>query len=64
LIFVCLAARHDLQGIIGQGLLQCLRRIPRGARPNVALSSAVRIMGIALGWIGATTAFGAVVRKQ
>jgi len=26
-------------------------------------SSVVRITGIALGWIGSTTAFGAVVRK-
>ena len=57
MIFVCLAARHNFQGIIGQGSLQCLHRIPRRARPDVALSSAVRIRGIALGWIGATTAF-------
>jgi hypothetical protein len=63
LIFVCLAARHDFQGIIGQGSLQCRRRILRRARPDAALSS-VLTTGIALGFIGATTAFGALVRKS
>jgi hypothetical protein len=33
----------------------------RRAHPDIAL--VVRITGIALGWIGATTAFGAVVKK-
>jgi hypothetical protein len=36
----------------------------QGARIQTSRSSSVvRITGIALGWIGSTTAFGAVVRK-
>jgi len=36
----------------------------QGARIQASISSGpVRITGIALGWIGATTAFGSVVRK-
>jgi len=34
-----------------------LRFIPRGAHQTLALSSVVRITGIAFGWIGSTTAF-------
>jgi hypothetical protein len=38
--------------------------VPRRARIQTSRSSSViRITGIALGWIGSTTAFGAVVRK-
>jgi hypothetical protein len=42
LIFVCLAALHNFQGVIGQGSLQCPRRILRRARPDAALSSVLR----------------------
>ena len=39
LIFVCLAARHDFQGIFGQGSLQCRRRriLRREARRRALL---------------------------
>lgn len=37
---------------------------PNGAaHPHIAPLFVVRITGIAFGWIGATTAFGVVVRK-
>jgi hypothetical protein len=55
--------RYDLQRVVGQGPLQRLRLIPRRAHPNIPFLSVVRITGMALGWIGSTIAFGAVVRK-
>jgi hypothetical protein len=36
LIFFCVAARHYLQGIIGQGSLQCFRLIPWRAQQVAA----------------------------
>ena len=62
--FLVRPTHHDLERIIGQGPLQRLGLIPQGARIQTSRSlSVVRITGIALLWIGATTAFGAVVRK-
>jgi hypothetical protein len=63
LVLLVLSAHHDPQRIIRQRPLQRLGLIPRRAHPDVALFVVVRITGIALGWIGSTTAFGAVVRK-
>ena len=39
----------------------CCRALAYGARSHTSHSSSVvRIIGMALGWIGSTTAFGAV----
>jgi hypothetical protein len=59
IVFVC-TPRHDLERIIRQGPLQRLRLISWRAHPHVAFSLVVRITGIALGWIGSTTAFMSV----
>jgi hypothetical protein len=64
LIFLVDAPSDNLQCIVGQRPLQRLGFIPWRARIQTSRSSSVvRITGIALGWIGSTTAFGAVVRK-
>jgi hypothetical protein len=62
-IFFQVAPRNDLQGVVWQRSLKCLRLVPRRAHPDVVLSSVVRITGIAFGWIGSTIEFGVVVRK-
>jgi hypothetical protein len=59
-----LPSHHDLERIIRQKSLQSLRLIPGRTHPDISCSSAVvRITGIAFGWIGATIAFGAVVKN-
>jgi hypothetical protein len=62
-ILLGLTARHGSQVFIRRRPLQRLGFIPRRPHPDVALSSVVRITGMALGCIGSTIAFGAVVRK-
>ena len=62
-IFLIGATGDDLQRIVGQRPLQRLRFIPWRAHPDVSLFFARQDTGIAFGWIGSTTAFGAVVRK-
>jgi hypothetical protein len=60
----CPRLHHDLERIIWQRSLQRRRLIPRRARIQTSRSSSVvRITGMAFGWIGATTAFGTVVKK-
>ena len=59
-IFLVRATHHDLQRVIRQRSCSAFA-LSHGAR--VTLLSVVRVTGIALEWIGSTTAFGAVVRK-
>jgi uncharacterized Zn-binding protein involved in type VI secretion len=62
-VFLIRATSHDLKCVIRQRPLQCPAS-SHGARIHTSRSSSVvRITGIALGWIGSTTALGAVVRK-
>jgi hypothetical protein len=62
-IFLVCPARDNPQCIIRQRSLQCLGS-SHGARIQTSYSSSVvRITGMAFGWMGSTTAFGAVVRK-
>jgi hypothetical protein len=62
-ILLFLAAHHDLQRIVGQWRCSALAS-SHGARIQTSRSSSVvNITGMALGWIGSTTAVGAVVRK-
>jgi hypothetical protein len=62
-IFLLLAPHHDLKRVIRQRPLQRLRLV-HGARVQTSRSSSVvRITGMAFGWIGATTAFGDVVKN-
>src|SRR6202000_3115571 len=52
-----------LSALFGSGRCNALAS-SHGARSQTSRSSSVvRITGIAFGWIGSTTAFGAVVRK-
>ena len=60
-IFLISSLPNHFQRIIRQRSLQGLR--PVGAHHTSRSSSVVRITGIAFGWYGSTTAFGAVVRK-
>jgi len=57
------APPNNHQAIIRQWSLQCLGLIPWRSHPHVALSSVVKMTGIALGRIGSTTAFGDVVKN-
>jgi len=56
-------ARNDLGAPHRQRSLNALAHPRAHASQNVGFSSVVRITGMAFGWIGSTTAFGAVVRK-
>jgi hypothetical protein len=62
-VFLVGTTRDDLQRVVGQWPLQRLGFVPRRAHPNVPLPLVVKVTGMALGWIGSTMAFGAVVRK-
>ena len=53
-IFLVGPAHHDLERIIRQRPLQRLRLIPWCVHPDIALFAG--ITGMALGWIGFTTA--------
>ena len=58
------AARHDAQGSVRKRTLQFQSVGARCALIQISISSGVVSMtGIALGWIGATSAFGSVVRN-
>jgi hypothetical protein len=62
-IGLLLSSHHDPQRLDRQWQLQRPRFI-RGRRSQMSgSSSVVRITGIAFGWIGATTALAAVVKK-
>ena len=64
LILLVRPSHHDPERVIRQ--LPLKRFAPsHGARIQTSRSSSVsvRITGMALGWIGSTTAFGEVVRK-
>jgi hypothetical protein len=57
-------AHDDPERVIRQWPLQRLGFVPRRTHPHVPFYlSVVRITGMALGWIGSTTALGDVVRK-
>ena len=58
---IFLVSSNHFQRIIRQRSLQGLRLV--GAHHTSRSSSVVRVTGIAFGWNGSTTAFGAVVRK-
>jgi hypothetical protein len=57
------AAHYDPDDIIRQRPLQRLGLLPRRAHPNIPFLIGRQDHGMALGWIGSTTAFGAVVKK-
>jgi hypothetical protein len=62
-VFLFGVPRHDFQRLVWQRALHAFAS-SHGARIQTSRSSSViRITGIALGWIGATIAFGAVLRK-
>jgi hypothetical protein len=63
LIFLRFAPHDDPEHIVRQWPFQRLCFIPRRAHPNIALSSVVKITGIAFGCTGSTIPFGSVVRK-
>jgi hypothetical protein len=63
LIFLIRTASHDPEPSSGNGLCSALAS-SQGARIQTSRSSSVvRITGMALGWIGSTMAFGAVVKN-
>jgi hypothetical protein len=63
LIFLVGTPGDDLERVIRQRLCSA-RASSHGARIQTSRSSSVvSITGMALGWIGSTMAFGAVVRK-
>jgi hypothetical protein len=62
-VFLVRATHDDLQDIVGQRPLQRLGFIPLRSQPDVALFIGSQDYRHRLGWMGATAAFGAVVRK-
>jgi len=63
LIFLICTAHDDAERVIRQWPLKALAS-SHGARIQTSRSSSVvRITGMSFGWIGATTAYGDVVRK-
>jgi hypothetical protein len=62
-MFFVEASGDYLEPIIRKRSLQCFRLIPRRSHPDDAFFTCRQDYWHRVGWIGSTTAFGAVVRK-